>query len=166
MLKLSDQEVIVKIKNGEIDNFIYLVKKYDKQIYNFIFKKIKNRDDIEDIVQISFIRFYKAIDRFNAEKPVLPYLFEIVRNEMKMFWRSRKKTVPLDEKITAEVKDVYIEKDIINKKLESLPKEQKKAIELVGEGYSYREIAKVLNRPINTIRTIIRRTRLKLRGSK
>ena len=166
MFKLSDQEVIVKIKNGEIDNFIYLVKKYDKQIYNFIFKKIKNRDDIEDIVQISFIRFYKAIDRFNAEKPVLPYLFEIVRNEMKMFWRSRKKTVPLDEKITAEVKDVYIEKDIINKKLESLPKEQKKAIELVGEGYSYREIAKVLNRPINTIRTIIRRTRLKLRGSK
>ena len=166
MLKLSDQEVIVKIKNGEIDNFIYLVKKYDKQIYNFIFKKIKNRDDIEDLVQISFIRFYKAIDRFNAEKPVLPYLFEIVRNEMKMFWRSRKKTVPLDEKITAEVKDVYIEKDIINKKLESLPKEQKKAIELVGEGYSYREIAKVLNRPINTIRTIIRRTRLKLRGSK
>src|SRR3989338_2862144 len=166
MFKLSDQEVIVKIKNGEIDNFIYLVKKYDKQIYNFIFKKIKNRDDIEDLVQISFIRFYKAIDRFNAEKPVLPYLFEIVRNEMKMFWRSRKKTVPLDEKITAEVKDVYIEKDIINKKLESLPKEQKKAIELVGEGYSYREIAKVLNRPINTIRTIIRRTRLKLRGSK
>ena len=166
MLKLSDQEVIVKIKNGEIDNFIYLVKKYDKQIYNFVYKKIKNRDDIEDIVQISFIRFYKAIDRFNAEKPVLPYLFEIVRNEMKMFWRSRKKTVPLDEKITAEVKDVYIEKDIINKKLESLPKEQKKAIELVGEGYSYREIAKVLNRPINTIRTIIRRTRLKLRGSK
>lgn len=163
---LSDKEVIRRIKNGEIDNFIYLVKRYGKQVYNFVYKKIKNRDDVEDIVQVSFLHFYQAINRFDQEKPVLPYLFEIVRNEMKMFWRSQKKTVSLDEQITVEVKEDNFERDIIKKKLESLPKEQKKAVELVSEGYSYQEIANTLRRPLNTIRTIIRRARLKLLKSK
>ena len=166
MNALSDKEVISRIKNGEIDYFTYLVKRYTKQIYNFISKRIKNRDDVEDIIQTSFINFYKSINRFDREKPVLPYLFEIVRNEMKMFWRSQKKTVSLDEKIVVEMKEEYIEKDIIKKKLKTLPKEQKKAIELVSEGFTYQEIAKVLSRPINTVRTIIRRARLKLGGSK
>src|SRR3989338_4935648 len=166
MNALSDKEVISRIKNGEIDYFTYLVKRYTKQIYNFISKRIKNRDDVEDIIQTSFINFYKSISRIDREKPVLPYLFEIVRNEMKMFWRSQKKTVSLDEKIVVEMKEEYIEKDIIKKKLKTLPKEQKKAIELVSEGFTYQEIAKVLSRPINTVRTIIRRARLKLGGSK
>ena len=54
---------------------------------------------------------------------------------------------------------------IIQKQLESLPHEQKKAVNLVSEGYSYKEIAKFLDRPLNTIRTLIRRARLKLNKS-
>ena len=164
MLKPSDQEVIVKIKNGEIDYFSFIVKKYTKQIYNFVSKKIAKREDVEDIVQISFLQLYKAVGRLDKEKPVLPYLYQIVRNEMKMFWRGRKMMLPLDEEIAAEEKQESLEKELVEKQLDLLPKEQKKAVKLVSEGYSYKEIAKFLNRPLNTIRTIIRRARLKLKN--
>src|SRR3989344_2511411 len=166
MQVFSDKEILARIKKGEIDYFTYFVKKYTTQIYNFTFKKIKKKDDVEDIVQVSFLQLYKAVGRLDEKKPVLPYLYQIVRNEMKMFWRRQKPTIPLDEKIVAEEKEESLEKDVIEKQLEKLPKEQKKAVKLVSEGYSYKEIAKFLGRPINTIRTIIRRARLKLIKSK
>ena len=166
MISLSDREIFIKIKNGEIDYFEYIVKKYTKQIYNFTHKKIKINDDVEDIVQVSFLQLYKAVGRLDEKKPVLPYLYQIVRNEMKMFWRKQKPTLPLDEKIVAEEKEENLETEAAEKLLSRLPKEQKKAVKLVSQGYSYKEIAGFLNRPINTIRTIIRRARLKLIQSK
>ena len=72
--------------------------------------------------------------------------------------------LPLDEEIAAEKKQEPLETELIEKQLNVLPKEQKKAVELVSEGYSYKEIAKLLNRPLNTIRTIIHRARLKLKN--
>ncbi|OGK12138.1 hypothetical protein A3B40_04985 [Candidatus Roizmanbacteria bacterium RIFCSPLOWO2_01_FULL_37_16] len=162
MQTLSDKEVLIRIKNGEIDHFTYLVKKYTNQILNFVSKKIKNRFDSEDIVQETFLNFYKAVHRFDEKKPILPYLFQITRNEMKMYWRSRKQMVRLDEKIIVEENQESETKVAIEKHLNQLPKEQKKALQLVGDGYSYQEIAKILGRPINTIRTIIRRARLKM----
>ena len=85
---------------------------------------------------------------------------------MKMFWRRQKATVSLDEKIATDEKEENLEKEIVEKQIEKLPKEQKKAVKLVSQGYSYKEIAKFLNKPLNTIRTIIRRGRLKLIKSK
>jgi len=166
MLKLSDQDVIVKIKNGEIDYFSFIVKKYTKQIYNFVSKKIYKKEDVEDIVQISFLQLYKAIGRLDENKPILPYLYQVVRNEMKMFWRGRKAMLPLDEKIVAEEKEELFETELVEKQLDTLPKEQKKAVQLVSEGYSYKEIARFLRRPINTVRTIIRRARIRLTNMK
>ncbi|OGK25160.1 hypothetical protein A3A46_00590 [Candidatus Roizmanbacteria bacterium RIFCSPLOWO2_01_FULL_37_13] len=162
MQVLSDKEVIIRIKNGEIDYFAHIVKRYTKRIYNYVFKKISNREDVEDIVQNSFVQLYKAVGRLDQDKQVLPYLYEIVRNEMKMFWRARKASIPLDEEIASEEKEEYPETDLIEKQLVRLPKEQRKALKLVSEGYSYKEIAKYLSRPINTVRTIIRRARLRL----
>lgn len=166
MQALSDKEVLLRIKQGEIDYFTYFVKKYTKQIHSFVSKKISKKEDVDDIVQISFLQLYKAISRLDQEKPVLPYLYQVVRNGMKMFWRSQKIMLPLDEKIVAEEKEEDMENEVIEKQLDSLPKEQKKAVKLVSEGYSYKEIAKFLSRPINTVRTIIRRARLKLIKSK
>lgn len=159
---LSDKEIIIRIKNGEIDYFTFIVKKYTNQIHNYLLKKLSNSDDVDDIVQNSFLKFYKSIRNFDFERPVIPYLFQIAKNELKMYWRSKKNTLKLDETIATSDEADYFEKGDINKILKRLPLEQKKALRLVGDGYSYKEIARELERPINTIRTIIRRARLQL----
>ncbi|MBI4009540.1 RNA polymerase sigma factor [Candidatus Roizmanbacteria bacterium] len=162
MRTLSDKEILIKVKNGQLDYFTFLVKQYTKQIYNYIFRKLPQRDDVEDIVQNTFLKFYRAIQKFDVERPVLPYLFQIAKNELKMHWRAKKNTLKLDEAIATEDEVDYFEKGEIEKILSKLPFEQKKALELVGDGYSYKEIAKQLERPLNTVRTIIRRARLQL----
>ncbi len=162
MQNLEDKEVILKIQNGEIEYFSYIIKKYSKQVLSYVQKKLFDKDEAEDIVQNSFLSFYKAINRFDAGRPVLPYLYQIVRNEMKMYFRSRKETVSLDDRISIEEKEEKWSGLDIAGFLKSLPENQKKVLEWLGEGYSYKEIAKRLRKPINTIRTTIRRARLRL----
>ena len=99
MAELSDKDIIKKIKNGEIDYYSYIVKKYTNSIFKFIERKLFKKDEVDDLVQNVFISFYKAIEKFNEQRPIKPYLFQIVQNELKMYFRSYKKSVPIDERI-------------------------------------------------------------------
>ena len=159
MAGLHDKEIIKKIKNGEIDFYSYIVKKYAAQIYQYIKAKLFKKEEVDDLVQNVFISFYKAIEKFNEEKPIKPYLFQIVKNELKMYFRSYKKNIPLDEKIVFE--DKYEELKI--KDIKFLNSQEKVIFEYINEGYSYEEVAKFVKKPLNTVKSIVRRGRLKIK---
>ncbi len=162
MQDYSEKEIIIKIKNGEIDYYSLIVRRYGVLICRYIETKIQNKEDTEDLVQNVFIKFYQAIDRFDENKPIKPYLFQIVNNELKMFYRSKKPTVSLDEKIRAET-----EKEILIEDLESylsiLNDKEKEIMVLLSQGYSYQEIATRFKKPLNTVKSIIRRARMKIK---
>lgn len=164
MKSLTDQEVVKKIKSGQIELFSQIVKNHTDRIYNFIAKRIKNRQDVEDLVQETFLQLYKNLDKFDEKRPLAPYLFQIARNEMKMFWRSQKKTVALDERIVSEEENVeWISEHDTEQALRFLTAEERQILQSLNEGYSYKEIAKKFKKPLNTVKTIIRRTRLKVK---
>ncbi|MDO8609176.1 MAG: sigma-70 family RNA polymerase sigma factor, partial [bacterium] len=89
-MKLTDKEAIERIKNGEIDIFSQIVNEYSSKINAYIKAKLFNKLEVDDLVQNTFISFYKALFHFDDTKPVLPYLYQIARNELKMYYRSRK----------------------------------------------------------------------------
>jgi|GEM_PF-901676 len=166
MTSLNDKEAILKIRNGEIDYYSVIVGKYIKIINKYISGRLFDKNDADDLTQNTFINFYKAINRFDTEKPALPYLYQIAKNELKMYFRSHGPTVGLDDKIEVETNiklPLSDDSTVIRELLPLLPQDQKSALSLLGNGYSYREIAKKLNKPLNTVRTIIRRGRLKLK---
>jgi RNA polymerase sigma-70 factor (ECF subfamily) len=163
MEELSDFEAIKRIKKGEINYFSFIVKKYTPRILSYISYKINNLDDREDIVQNTLIHFYKAIDRFDEKKSIMPYLTQILLNELKMFYRSKKKNFSLDEAILIEEGETLYELAAIadiEKLLSTLPDNQKKVLQLIQEGYTYKEISKKIGSPVNTIKTWVRRARL------
>ncbi len=167
MKELADEDIIINIKRGKIDHFSFLVKKYTNVIRNYVAKKVFDQSEVDDIVQKALIQFYKAIDRFDENRPVSPYLFQITKNEIKMYFRARKATIQLNDAYEyADDRVEEIDEDDHEKLLDQLTQNEKKAITLVQEGYSYVEISKILKRPLNTTRTIIRRTRLKLKKLK
>jgi len=163
---MSDKEAIVKIKRGEIDYFEVLVKKYSKVIYCYLFSKLKKKEDCEDLVQEIFLSFYKSISRFDEQKPVLPYLFEITKNVLKMFYRKRKVFLPLKGEIIKEEDDsqIFEESDVnLFDNLDRLNEKEKKIFEMLGKGYKIKEIGEILKTKENTIKSIIRRGRKKLK---
>ncbi len=159
-MKTTDHDVIVSIKSGQIDQFEFLVKKYSDPVFRFVKLKVKNHEDAEDLVQNVFISFYKAIDRFDESRSVKPYLYQIVRNELKMFYRSHKTTLPLKEEIVGTTEEITV---FDQNDLRVLDKTEKEILLMAYEGISYAEIAEQLKKPLNTIRSIIRRARLKVK---
>ena len=161
MAELSDKDIIKKIKNGEIDYYSYIVKKYTNSIFKFIERKLFKKDEVDDLVQNVFISFYKAIEKFNEQRPIKPYLFQIVQNELKMYFRSYKKSVPIDERIISQHKD----EDIQIEDFKLLNKQEKQVFGYISEGYKYQDIAELFKKPLNTIKSIVRRGRIKIKSA-
>lgn len=164
-MELSDQEAIRQIKNGQIDSFSIIIKRYTFKIHSYIKSKLFNKIEADDLVQNVFISFYKAIYRFDEQKPVSPYLYQIAKNELKMYYRSHKESVSLDEAVNTSDTHKGFEKEDYTDILQNLNMEQKNIFQLLQEGYSYKEIGEKVRRPTNTVRTIIHRTRLLVRKS-
>lgn len=162
MAELSDKDIIRKIKKGKIDYYSYIVKKYTTSIYRLVRRNLGEGGYInaEDIVQNTFISFYKSIERFDEKKPISPYLYQIAKNELKMFYRSKKPMLPLKEEIFFEEKN---EEGLKIEDFKLLNSQERGIFKHISEGYSYEEIAKLFKKPINTIKSIVRRGRLKIK---
>jgi RNA polymerase sigma-70 factor (ECF subfamily) len=159
---MGDKEVVLKIRNGEIDCFEILVKKYSDIIYRYLFSKLKKREDCEDLLQEIFLSFYKSLMRFDEKKPILPYLFKITKNSLKMFYRKRKIVIPLKEE-TIKENDYFESLEKIDFNLNKLNKKEKLIFKMLGQGYKIKEIAEKLKIKDNTVKSMIRRGRMKLK---
>lgn len=161
-MTLNDREAITKIKEGKIEYFKVIVDKYTRIIFGYFRKRLSIKEDAEDLTQNCFIKFYKNIEKFNEDKEISPYLVQIAKNELKMFYRQKKPTLSLNEEMAGKLEnETNFSKDYLEI-INGLPKKQAKILKLLSEGFSYQEIADKLDRPLNTIKTIIRRVRLKI----
>jgi uncharacterized protein YjcR len=96
----------------------------------------------------------------NTEKPVLPYLYTITKNQLKMYYRSLKKTVPLKEEIAADtIKDDIPDESV----LKVLDEKDRIYITEIADGYSYEEVSKRYKISLNTLKSRVRRARLKMK---
>lgn len=167
MVHPTDEEIIISIRKGKIDLYAYIVKRYTPRILQFVSSRLFDKVETEDLTQNVFINFYKAIERFDEKRPLLPYLYESARNELKMFYRSHKEVLSLDERVMIEESQIEEANPIdIDEVLKDMPGEQKKALKLIHEGYTYQEIADKMKKNINTVRTLIRRARLLLNSKR
>ncbi len=163
MTLLSEKEIIEKIQKGEINYFEYFVKKYSRIIFSFVFKKIRSDQDANDIVQNAFIKMYKALDRFDSNLSFYPYLFTITKNELVNYYRKKEIYLPLNENIIQHDSPFIDEKTFLRDLIQNLKKDYQKVIQLLAEGYSYKEISQKLNKPINTVKTWIRRAKFQIK---
>jgi RNA polymerase sigma-70 factor (ECF subfamily) len=161
----EDRDVLRQIKAGDIDRYGHLVDAYEPAIRRYIRTRLFDRDHTDDLVQLVFIKFYKSIGLFDDSRPVLPYLYAIAITELKMFFRAQKKGKVSLEQVEHTLESEQVGEDIerqdeVATALDQLSHDQKSALLMYAEGYKYHEIAARLSKPINTIRTLIRRARL------
>ncbi|KKP67706.1 MAG: RNA polymerase sigma-E factor [Candidatus Roizmanbacteria bacterium GW2011_GWA2_35_19] len=162
-METPDIEAIMKVKNGELDYYGVIVKKYTNKVYHYISKKSPTYEDAEDLTQISLIKFFKSLKNFDTKRKVLPYLYQIAKNELKMFYRSRKQHLQLKEEFFIEEKQEVEKTDYL---LETVSKKERKIIEMLSHGYTYQEVAVKIKKPLNTVKSIVRRAKIKIRKSK
>ena len=147
-------------------------------MYNFAFRLTYDEDDAKDLVQDTFLKSYRFINSFQKGTNAKAWLFRILKNsfindfrkkskepskvdyqEVEGFYNSDKanSTVTTDLRIDT-VKDMM--GDEISNALNSLAVDFRTVIILCDlEGFTYEEMAKILDIPIGTVRSRLHRAR-------
>lgn len=182
-----DHELVLRAQRGDKRAFGLLVDKYQRKLGRLLSRMIRDQSEIEDVVQESFIKAYRALPNFRGDSAFYTWLYRIGINTAKNYLVSmgRRPTVSTDIEIedaenfedgnelrtTETPESSMMTKQIaqtVNDTVEGLPEELRTAITLREiEGLSYEEIATIMGCPIGTVRSRIFRARetiaLKLR---
>ena len=178
--KVTDKELIDRVKNGEKAAYDLLVLKYQQRIVNLVSRFVRNQSDALDVTQEAFIKAYRALPNFRGDSAFYTWLYRIAVNTAKnhLAVQSRRPSGNNTNYDVSEIEQIegadalkeqatpesLILKDELQatvlKAIEDLPEDLKTAIMLREiEGLSYEEIAGVMECPIGTVRSRIFRAR-------
>jgi RNA polymerase sigma-70 factor (ECF subfamily) len=168
----SDSEIVRQIRQGHKELLSEIVEKYYPVLFRFAFIRVHDRDIALDLVQETFYKFYKHIERVNERHSVLPYLLQILKNlhhnfKYRYARRMRKiedfffqSTEPGADQRLIE-KETHIQLMNALKKLSS--EDQTILILREFENYSYKELAEFFNVSEGTIMSRLHYARKKLK---
>ncbi len=159
--KKEIKKLVKKAQNGDGDSFGKIYEIFIERIYRYIYLKVSNKEESEDLTQQVFIKAWNGISDFKFQRnPFSSWLYSIARNTVIDFYRKKKPDFSLDEEIKIDILyEIDINEKLINKeqlnkimkKIYQLPEEQKELLILhFIEDLSYDEIAKIMKKtPLN-----------------
>ncbi len=163
---LQMNDIVKKAKNGEIQALEQLIHMYEIKLYKTARTILDCEDDINEAVQQTIILVYKNINQLKNEKCFGAWMFKILVNKCKDIWNRNnnrdKRMVDLDENqdIPSIEKEDY---SFVNDALNQLNEEYKEVTILYYyDGFSVKEISKILNLPQGTVKSRLSRARKKL----
>lgn len=163
--QLTDAEVMLELKAGNMDAFDVLLAKYRKPMVHFMFRMVHNQAVAEELAQEVFLRVYRSRETYRAEARFSTWLYRIATNLGVNHARDTRhersaSTVYLDavDAETGTTPDVAddtptIEADLLQKErmnairqhVMALPERQKTAVLMHKyEGMDYKQIGEVL----------------------
>ncbi len=80
---LDESILISNTLNGDIQSFALLVQAYQGQLYNFIYKMTKSKEDTEDILQDVFVKVYNNLYKYNNNYRFSTWIYSITLNTIK-----------------------------------------------------------------------------------
>lgn len=173
----TDSQLVRKVRNGDRGAFDLLVVKYQSRVASIISRYVYDSQEVMDLAQETFIKAYRAMDRFRGDSAFYTWLYRIAVNTAKNYLESRgRRPQGSADVVDAEnfddgrrLRDLasperLLQKDELQQALSgaiaSLPEELRSAFLLREyDGLSYEDIARILECPIGTVRSRIFRAR-------
>ncbi|MFO7528515.1 MAG: RNA polymerase sigma factor RpoE [Marinobacter sp.] len=173
----TDLQLVRKVRNGDRAAFDLLVVKYQTRVASIISRYVYDSQEVMDLTQETFVKAYRAIDRFRGDSAFYTWLYRIAVNTAKNFLESRGRRPQASADVSdAENFDDGIRlrdpasperllqreqlQEELSRAISELPEELRSAFLLREyDGLSYEDIAKILECPIGTVRSRIFRAR-------
>ncbi len=172
---LADENALVEQAKTDPEAFGILYERYVKKIYNYIYYRVGNHHDAEDLTARTFHRALDHIDRYvQRGAPFSAWLYRIAHNLVANWHRdqSRRKVVSLEDiKLSAQrregphqMAEQKEERDELLAAIRRLPADRQQLLILkFVEGLSNAEIGEVMGRSEGAIKSLYHRTLLSLR---
>lgn len=174
----EDDVLVKRAIGGDEQAYKELVEKYQRALYFHTLKMIKDKEQVNDLVQETFVKAFDNLNTYSTNYAFSTWLYRIATNHTIDYLRKKKlKTLSIDEPVktrdgdmqmqledeTAETDRNIIRKQrqhIVQDAIEGLPRKYRKVIEMRHmEEKSYQEIADVLDLPLGTVKAHIFRAR-------
>lgn len=169
----EDIKCIHEVLSGNKQAFELIINKYKNPLYATILRMTKNPHDAQDLVQESFIKVYKQLEKYNATGSFSSWLYRVAINHcMDEFRSTRYKTKQVEiaegKVVMTDHPEIIFMKKEKSRQLErlvaTLPEDERIIILLryVNE-LSYQEISELVDKPLSTVRNKLHRAKKKMR---
>jgi RNA polymerase sigma-70 factor (ECF subfamily) len=176
--QLDDAHLIRGILAGDDRAFEELCANYERRIYFFALKRMRDPSDAEDVTQEVLFQVFRGLSKFEGRSSLLTWMFGIAHNQICRRYRRRQPIVlSLDSdevsalasgETSADRKTDFVRilRNCSRVLDEKVPDQQREAFELrFIENYSTREIAESMGKSPQAIKISLYRTRRTLAGN-
>lgn len=175
----ADALLVERVQQGDKKAFDLLVLKYQHKIMRLLSRMMRDQNEVEDVMQETFIKAYRAIPQFRGDSAFYTWLYRIAINTARNWMTAQTRRPSAPSLNVSDSDETFDEIDnltdnntpesilagqeiavCVNDTIEQLPTDLRTAIVLRElEGLSYEEIAQAMNCPIGTVRSRIFRAR-------
>jgi len=177
---LSDKRLVEAVRNGRTEMFGRLVERHQDRIYNSVYYMVSNREDAEDLAQEVFLKAYDSIHSFRQEAKFGTWLFGIMLNTVRSYWRKKARrsgklrldhgedgeTIDLEAEVDGPVESSVRAERVqqVREAIDKLKDDLREVIVLRDiDGMTYEEISEALDVPMGTVKSRLYRARNSLK---
>jgi RNA polymerase sigma-70 factor (ECF subfamily) len=183
---IDDKQLAAQAAQGREGAYRELLGRYERPVFSLVYRMVRDRTLAEDLAQEAFIRAFNAIHSYNPRYKFSSWIFKIANNHtIDHLRRKRLDTVSIHGSPHASTQEEAVQTSIVVESSDENPEEFVEHRELgslieqaIGElrpeyrsvvllrhveGYSYDEIADILDLPLGTVKTYLHRARSELK---
>jgi len=164
-MEISDKDIIafIQIPSSKEKGFNLLLTKYQERLYWNIRRIVISHDDADDVLQNTFLKIWRGLDKFRADSSLYTWLYRISVNESLQHIKQNKKHHVLWTDDSKDIllgkleSDSYFDGDEIERKLQEaiikLPKKQSLVFNMkYYDDLKYEEISKILGTSVGALK--------------
>ena len=158
-------DLLFQAQQGNDNAFSELQSLFESRIRRFVARMMRSHEDVDDIVQKTFIALYKNLERIDPPEKLQPFLFRVARNLCYDYLRKHYRRDELaiqdcehrlhEDLVSPEDKTHWkLMLEDVRRAIDCLPEIHRDTLILyVEEGLSQSEIAEVMNTEIGTVKS-------------
>jgi len=167
----------LRAQQGDPDAFAELVRMHEETAFRVAYLIVRDEAEARDVAQDAFVRAYQGLQRFDARKPLQPWLMRIVTNQALNSVRARRRRTSMNERYerTVETRTTAAPAEDEIEAAEQARRVWQAVGELNAEDQtllylryflhgSERETAQAIGRPAGTVKSRLHRALRRLRS--
>jgi len=158
--------LLQRIIDKDREAFQQLYLAYHERLYRFMYRMLQQHEDVSELVDDVMLIVWQKAESFRGQSKLSTWIMGIAhRTALKTYQKNKKYRqrhtndrgldyLPdhqsLNPETIASNKKIH---DLIQTGLETISADKRSVVELTMQGYSYPEIAEIINCPVNTVKT-------------
>lgn len=169
---IPDRDLVLRCRAGDEGALSEVIARFGRPLYGAVYPMLMDPASSEDVVQEAFVRFWRTLDRFEVDRPLLPWLRKIAVNlALSRIAEKRKQPLPFESApepaSCPDVERKLMHEEEIERALRALAEmepNRRAALSLRAfGGLGYAEIAERMGCSVGTVMSRLFRARLELR---